>query len=903
MRVVLAQVIAAIVLLTSSAVSNAEALRQNGASRWIVIAARGSLDEAVTLAQYYANVLPVRVVRSQNGWFAVVAGPERAPDLDAMKARYGLPSDALLSQGERYVETVWAPAKSLGAKELFQIAERAFLSQTVDARIQLQQLLAAAGYWPAVSNEDFGRRLYDAIAKFQRENGFQQNGVVSQDQRERLRTLADPALSAWRLTAVAHPTTGKILWAPQGFDLTTSTENYGLLMRSSKASVMYAYFPNAEFNSAVTRISTLIPNQVTDYKVVKPDFFVIAAHTDTASSYSRYHVYGTGLLGFTLIWNNQSDAYGDRLSTVMSDLFRATVSLGKNWSPPVASGSYQISSSSALSYQAATYPQPSLPAAPVPQGAAIQAAIDADIAKAERIKKLRAQLATAQTYYETTIALNLPAVLHDAIAKNAVDLAVKGKEGDEDRLRAQAAEYEALKAKIDASQAITAATTAKNAFVMSGAGGDLLLLYNDTGKAPSVVKDIRGDLVFEAGRARFCQAGDGPIEEPVLRVVNSRLEQWGLTLRPPLNVCNANDLKSYDVVVLPRSAFQKLRSSDIVQILTAVDASSLQAMLTVTQEEALTSSAADAARSTEIERAVDEGGKTGFGFVMLKTGSPTVCQIVAAEAEAHLAASRPFVRQLEQDLGKVPAFSATTADAAFVSAKRGQCGAIYGTSPDLKVVSAALRRDGVPFRFLPSWIEQAAIEGAGKTIADARARELESQARAEADARRARADADRLQAIKDQEASVVRDRRQAELRQENGPLARALEDRLTSELKELLEGAQNPRAAGKYPDIARWFGDQMRDQWELMAAETTLIDYGMSDFKGRSLDTGFARTEIKMRNRLLGEYRTTCFVTGFIHDHEFSMEREPVSAPCDTAEDLITEYKKGERFTSRWIAP
>lgn len=903
MRVVLAQAIAAIMLLAGSSLANAEVLRQNGAARWIVIAARADIDEAVTLAQYYANVLPVRVVRSQNGWFAVVAGPERSPDLNAMKARYGLPSDTLLSQGERYVETVWAPAKSLSAKELYQIAERAFLSQTVDVRIQLQQLLAAAGYWPAVSNEDFGRRLYDAIARFQRENGFQQSGIVSQDQRERLRTLADPALSAWRLTAVAHPTTGKILWAPQGFDLTTSTENYGLLMRSSKASIMYAYFPNAEFNSAVNRISTLLPNQVTDYKVVKSDFFVIASHTDTASSYSRYHVYGTGLLGFTLIWNNQSDAYGDRLSTVMSDLFRANVALGKNWSPPVASGSYQVSSSNTLSYQAATYSQPSLPPAPVPQGAAIQAAIDADIAKAERIKKLRAQLVAARTYYETSIALNLPVGLRDAIAKNAADLAVKGKEEDEERLRAQAADYEALKAKIDASQAITAATTAKNAFVMSGAGGDLLLLYNDTGKAPSVVKNIRGDLVFETGRARFCQAGEGPIEEPVLRVVNSRLEQWGLTLRPPLTVCNASDLQSYDVVVLSRAAFQRLPSGDIVKVLTAVDGSSLAAMLTVTQEESLTASAADAARSTEIERAVEEGGKNGFGFVMLKTGSPTVCQIVAADAAAHLAASRPLARELEQDLKKAPAFSPTTADAAFVSAKRGQCGAIYGSSSDLKVVSAALRRDGVPFRFLPSWIEEAFVEDARKTIADARATEVETQARAEADARRAREDADRLQAVKDQEASVVRAKREAELREENGPLARALEGKLTTELKELLEGADNPRAAGKYPDIARWFGGQLRDQWELMAAVTTLIDYGVSDFKGRSLDTGFARTDIKMRNRLLGEYRTTCFVTGFIYDQEFSMEREPVSAPCDAAVDLIAEYKKGERFVSRWIAP
>ena len=39
---------------------------------------------------------------------------------------------------------------------------------------------------------------------------------------------------------------------------------------------------------------------------------------------------------------------------------------------------------------------------------------------------------------------------------------------------------------------------------MEGDRGDLIILYNDSGKAPSVVRNLRGELVFEDGRAAAC---------------------------------------------------------------------------------------------------------------------------------------------------------------------------------------------------------------------------------------------------------------------------------------------------------------------------------------------------------------------------------------------------------------
>lgn len=87
-----------------------------------------------------------------------------------------------------------------------------------------------------------------------------------------------------------------------------------------------------------------------------------------------------------------------------------------------------------------------------------------------------------------------------------------------------------------------------------------------------------------------------------------------------------------------------------------------------------------------------------------------------------------------------------------------------------------------------------------------------------------------------------------------------------------------------------------------MTADTALHDYGTAEFKGRPLELAFAVTTIKTRNRILGEYRETCFITGFISDTEFEMAREPFSTPCNNR-DALRSYQLAQRFSSRWLVP
>jgi hypothetical protein len=98
-----------LVLTTESAL--AENLAQSGDRRWVVVASREDLVEAVRLGNTFINFSP-RVVRSKTGWLAVVLGPYSVSSVDDFRNRHGisnLPSDALLARGTDFTETVWSP--------------------------------------------------------------------------------------------------------------------------------------------------------------------------------------------------------------------------------------------------------------------------------------------------------------------------------------------------------------------------------------------------------------------------------------------------------------------------------------------------------------------------------------------------------------------------------------------------------------------------------------------------------------------------------------------------------------------------------------------------------------------------------------------------------------------------
>jgi S1-C subfamily serine protease len=220
-------------------------------------------------------------------------------------------------------------------------AERAFFGLSIEGRIKLQVILAAAGYWNAVPNVDFSKRLFDSIVRFQNENGYAPNGSLDEKQFERLFDLAGSKLALWGLREVAHPERGRPIWVPMGLGLRGERTRNGLSFREpqDRLRMAYNYFPNTDLQAAFAHLVNKFQGEGTQihYKVLRPDFFAISSTTSAGvDGYMRYHEDGSGILGFTMFWDNSKGVVGgERVAVLTSGSLWAIMTGAAFAAPPV----------------------------------------------------------------------------------------------------------------------------------------------------------------------------------------------------------------------------------------------------------------------------------------------------------------------------------------------------------------------------------------------------------------------------------------------------------------------------------------------------------------------------------------------------------------------------------------
>jgi hypothetical protein len=101
--------------------------------------------------------------------------------------------------------------------------------------------------------------------------------------------------------------------------------------------------------------------------------------------------------------------------------------------------------------------------------------------------------------------------------------------------------------------------------------------------------------------------------------------------------------------------------------------------------------------------------------------------------------------------------------------------------------------------------------------------------------------------------------------------------------------------------LASWYRESTADGWEYVSANNAITDFGTADWKDRPLEVVVTDISIEMKNRLLGEKKTTCFRLGLIFDAEFQMHREPFVTKCDD-ESSGEDWKQARGFKSEWVA-
>lgn len=122
--------------LVSAGSSSAENLLLPENLKWVILASREALEEAMSFASIYENASDgVRVVLAKNGRYAVVLGPVKELNINKVHARKDLPSDAYLAGGKTLAETVWMPTKKAATTAKKKITAKRRKQATVETTI------------------------------------------------------------------------------------------------------------------------------------------------------------------------------------------------------------------------------------------------------------------------------------------------------------------------------------------------------------------------------------------------------------------------------------------------------------------------------------------------------------------------------------------------------------------------------------------------------------------------------------------------------------------------------------------------------------------------------------------------------------------------------------------------
>lgn len=226
---------------------------------------------------------------------------------------------------------VWClPACALSPLPSYADAERAFSQLPIGDRLTFKVLLTTAGYWPAIADADFSRKLFDATTQYQADNGLPATGVVDKELLARLYRSGAPLLEMWGFRQIPHPYRGHPIWVPMGLGLLAERDKDGLTWRDpdKRVWVTYDFLRGvdlaAAYNSVVAKI--MADGGQILFKMLRSDSFVVSSSTNGLDSYIRCQNDRPDVLWLSIFWlHKASDFHMERAATLMSGSFASAM--------------------------------------------------------------------------------------------------------------------------------------------------------------------------------------------------------------------------------------------------------------------------------------------------------------------------------------------------------------------------------------------------------------------------------------------------------------------------------------------------------------------------------------------------------------------------------------------------
>jgi peptidoglycan hydrolase-like protein with peptidoglycan-binding domain len=343
---------------------------------WLQIEAQPNLNTAMDRARAYAALFPdVEGYRLRNGWYGIALGPTTpeaaASRLLDLRRQNLIPADSYMADGASYAERFWPvgldattpfadPATSEPAAEALpaldsiqsgaiqpevvdpaaaaalppepeQTVEEARAAEaalTGDARMLLQEALKWYGFYDGKLDGSFGKGSRASFAAWQGANGFEQTGILTTRQRDKLTGDYASDQAEFGFQAVTEAESGIAITLPLSliqFDHYEPPFVHYADRNGSGLKVLLISEPggNAALKGLYDILQTLEILPATGERVLEEGSFTIRGRNDKIETLAYAAAAGGNIKGYILSWNLTEAERMTRILPVVQSSFRS----------------------------------------------------------------------------------------------------------------------------------------------------------------------------------------------------------------------------------------------------------------------------------------------------------------------------------------------------------------------------------------------------------------------------------------------------------------------------------------------------------------------------------------------------------------------------------------------------
>ncbi|WP_210497023.1 peptidoglycan-binding protein [Microvirga antarctica] len=205
-------------------------------------------------------------------------------------------------------------------------AKAAFETLPEADRKAIQDALIWTGAYSGTADGTFGRQTFEAVSAFLQSQRKPGTGILSAAERAELQTLAQRARMAAGFTVVDDSRAGVRIGVPTRLlPKQVANANGGSRWQSADDRVTLdtrTVPADATLESLYERnLALQINGRTVTYKVLRPDFFVIAGETPSGRFYTRYGAGSAGIRGFSIGYDKSLAPQLDRVVVAIANSF------------------------------------------------------------------------------------------------------------------------------------------------------------------------------------------------------------------------------------------------------------------------------------------------------------------------------------------------------------------------------------------------------------------------------------------------------------------------------------------------------------------------------------------------------------------------------------------------------